>query len=66
MDPSKSANAPPPDWGNKSTMGQSAPPPYSNSDPGYPPHPQVNSFRMKITIVATGKESTCFISDVHL
>ncbi|XP_041649947.1 synapse differentiation-inducing gene protein 1-like isoform X2 [Cheilinus undulatus] len=51
MDPAKSATAPPSDWsGEKSTMGQPAPPPYQDSphpyqqqlgyppqQPGYPP-----------------------------
>uniref|UniRef100_UPI0037E93DA3 proline rich transmembrane protein 1B isoform X2 n=1 Tax=Semicossyphus pulcher TaxID=241346 RepID=UPI0037E93DA3 len=49
MDPNKSASAPPTDWsGEKSSMGQAAPPPYHDnpspwypqSGPGYPPQQQ--------------------------
>ncbi|XP_034554200.1 proline-rich transmembrane protein 1-like [Notolabrus celidotus] len=47
MNPNNPASAPPADWnGEKSSMGQAAPPPYQdntsswNPQAGYPPHPQ--------------------------
>lgn len=51
MDPNKSGTAPPTDFsgGEKSSMGQSAPPPYYDNpgsghfNPGYPPQPQVRA-----------------------
>lgn len=51
MDPSKSATAPPTDFsgGEKSSMGQSAPPPYYDNpgaghfNPGYPAQAQVRA-----------------------
>ncbi|XP_073341283.1 uncharacterized protein [Pagrus major] len=41
MDPNKSASAPPTDWsGEKSSMGQSPPPPPYHDNPVYPPSGQ--------------------------